>query len=424
MSGTQRERRTCRLCGGSRLAHVLRLPATPIGDEFLPSSRLQEQQQTYPLELVRCTACSHVQLRHVVDPDALYRDYAYTTSVSLGLPEHFRQAAGALRQRIAPPLASLVVEIGSNEGAMLRAFREAGLRVLGVDPARAIAEQASTAGIETWPMYFSAAVGARIRAERGPASLIVANNVIANVDDLGDLVDGVRSALAPDGAFVFETSYWADVVRHNLLDTVFHEHLSYLAAAPLAGFFRRHGLELVDVERIPTKGGSLRGIVRPSAGAPAPSPAVRGLIAEESALGLDGDEAGRGLDARLARLREGLLGLVRPLKVQGRTLVGYGASVGITTMIYWAELGGLLDYLVDDNPRKIGLFSPGLHLPVHASSVLEEWQPDYVLALAWRYLEPIQQRHAEYLARGGRLVRVLPAIELVDTVHVAEPAPS
>jgi SAM-dependent methyltransferase len=303
---------------------------------------------------------------------------------------------------------------------MLRAFQAGGMRVLGVDPAQAIAERATAAGVETLSTYFTAELGRTIRRVRGPAAIVAANNVIANVDNLADVLDGVRSLLAPNGTFVFETSYWADVVEHALLDTVFHEHLSYFSVGPLQHYLRRHGMELVAVERIPTKGGSIRGTVRLADAAPAVEASVAELIAHEGRLGLRRLDTYESLRARLTAVASELHGLVDALKAEGNAVAGYGASVGITTLIYSFGLGRLLDFLVDDNPQKQGLFSPGWHLPVRGSAVLDEQRKaDYVVLLAWRYAEPILRRHARFLAQGGRFIRVMPNVEIVSVGGVA-----
>lgn len=408
----QRDR--CRLCGGSQLSLALRLEPTPLGDHFVPRERIHEAQDSYPLDLLLCADCANVQLRHVVNPDAIYRDYTYTSSVSLGLPEHFRQYAQDVVRYMNPMSGSLVVEIGSNEGTLLRAFRQHGLRVLGVDPARMIAQRAAAAGMETLPTYFTAELGQTIHSQYGEAAIVVANNVLANIDDLDDLAAGVRGLLSPDGIFVFETSYCLDVVEKSLIDTVFHEHLSYFAVRPLASFFHRHGLTLIDAYRVPTKGGSLRGVVQRRDGPRPVAASVRELSAREAEAGLDRPETYQALSTTLQQRKAEILALVRDWKSQGKTIAAYGAAVGLTTMIYHFGLGEYLTFLVDDNPGKQGFFSPGLHLPVLPSESLGQRNPDFVIALAWRYIDPIIHRHRAYQAQGGRFVLPLPEVRVIE----------
>ena len=206
-----------------------------------------------------------------MNPDLLFRSYLYTTSTSLGLVEHFQMYADELLRRVDTPANSLVIDIGSNEGSLLRAFKARGRKVLGVDPAREIARAATQSGVETIPEYFTSDLGRTIRRDRGPAAVVTSNNAFAHSDHLADMADGVREMLAPNGVFVFEVTYLVDTVQKMLFDTIFHEHLCYHSAQALDLFFKRHGLQLIDLERIPTKGGSVRGTVQP-AGGPRPSP--------------------------------------------------------------------------------------------------------------------------------------------------------
>ena len=223
-----RELERCLLCGGSDLINVVPLQSIPIATpNFAMPSEPELARQALsgvPLDIFQCAGCGHLQVGQIGNPDLQYRDYVYTTSLSLGLPEHFKTYAAQVIDRHQPPTGSLIVEVGSNDGTLLRAFKERGYRVLGVDPARAIAEAATKAGIETIGDFFSEATACDIERRFGKAQVIIANNMIANVPDLQDYMRGIRALLAPDGVFVFETQYGADVIEHNLLDTVYHEH--------------------------------------------------------------------------------------------------------------------------------------------------------------------------------------------------------
>jgi len=404
----------CRLCGGRRLQLALRLAPTPLGDDFVPGDRCREAQESYALDLLLCADCANVQSHHVVSPDVIYRNYKYTTSVSLGLTEHFHGYAEEVIRRAGPPPDALVLEIGSNEGAMLRAFQKHALRVLGVDPAGEIAARATAAGVETLPKYFTGELARTIRRERGPAAVVIANNVLANIDDLTDVAQGIRTALAPDGVLVLETSYSLDVVEKQLVDTIFHEHLSYFSVRPLAAFCARQGLELIDAACVPTKGGSLRATVQLRGGPRSVSPSVARQICLEEQAGLHRPETWHALGHRLEGRKAELLGNLRAWQAQSRQIAAYGAAVGLTTMIYQFGLGEFLSFLVDDNPEKQGLFSPGLHLPTLPSESLYRHNPEYVVVLAWRYFEPIVRRHQAYLAQGGRFVLPLPEVRVIE----------
>jgi SAM-dependent methyltransferase len=413
MSATAYRRRDCRLCHGTDLELALQLTPTPLADDYVPASRLREPQPVFPLDLYLCRACGFAQLLDVVQPQAIYLDYIYETVSSLGLVRHFDAYAGEVVARIAPPPGALAIDIGSNDGTLLRSFRNRGLRVLGIDPARTIAERATEAGIETLPEFFTAELAALLRRERGPAAIVTANNVIANVDDLDEVAAGLRELLAQDGVFVFESFYLGDLIENLVFDFIYHEHISAFAVAPVEAFFARHGLELIDVLRVPTKGGSLRYTVQLAGGPRRAGSSVAELRASEERRGLARLETYEQFARRIERARSEAAAALSDLRDGGASLAGYGASATTTTLVYHFGLGDLLDYLVDEYPAKQGLFSPGLHLPVLPPEALYERRPAAVVVLAWRYHEPIVAKHARYLDEGGRFVIPLPELELV-----------
>ena len=403
----------CRLCASLKLEAAFSLKPTPVADHYLKPDEAGRDEPRYPLDLALCADCGHLQLRDAVDPEILFGSYTFVTSASLGLIEAFRQGAKRLLAVAEPAPGALAVDIGSNDGSQLRFFKEAGLRVLGVDPARAIAARATAAGIETWPEYFTAELGRRIRSALGEAAIVTANNVFAHADDLGGMADGVREILAPGGVFSFEVSYLADTLRGMLFDTIYHEHVCYHSVEPLRSFFDRHGLQLFDVERIGAKGGSIRGLVQRKGGPRPESPAVGEMVALEERLGLRDLATWHRFAERIDQAKERLLEAVDLLRSQGKHLAGYGASVTVTTLLHHFELGSRLDFLVDDNPVKQGTLSPGYHLPVLPSRALYERKPDRTLILAWKYADPILSRHAAYLKAGGGFLIPLPELRTV-----------
>lgn len=406
-------RETCRLCDSRRLELAVPMPSTPIADEFVPPEQLSKPQPLYDLNLWLCLDCAHVQLRQVVDPELLFGQYLYVSTTSPGLVDHFRQYADHILTRLATPAGSLVLDIGSNDGSFLRCCKEKGMRVLGVDPARAIAEEATKSGVETVAAFFTSDLARRLRAERGTAVLITANNVFAHSDVLADMADGVRELLAPDGTFVFEVSYLKDVLDNLLIETFYHEHLGYHAVKPMALFLKAHGLRLVDVERSKSKGGTIRGYAVRAESKREAAPVVEQLIEEEAKAGLSDPKRFRDYAAGLDATRRELLALMERLRREGRKIAGFGASAGMTTLTYYFGVGGMLDFLVDDNVRKQGLYSPGLHIPVLSPAALTERKPDYVLLLAWRFREPIFKKQQAYTGQGGRWILPLPKVEIV-----------
>lgn len=413
MSRHLTRRSTCRLCGNNRCELVVPMKASPIGDAYVTDKQRGDAQELFPLDLYLCRGCGHLQLLDVVDPALLFGEYTFATASSAGLVEHFRKYAAEAVGRFKPAPGALVVEIGSNDGSLLRFFKDHGLAVLGIDPAREMVRRACNAGIDSLADYFTSALARKIRADRGPASLMAANNVFAHVDDLRDVVKGVKELLAPDGVFIFEASYLVDTIEKLLFDTVYHEHLSYHSIAPLVSFFAGVGLELFDVVRIPSKGGSIRGFVQHQGGPHARADSVGELLALEKRMGLAEPDIFRKFSATLEERKRELHAVLGGARGEGKRIAGFGASVTVTTLLYHFELGGYLDFLADDNREKSGLYSPGLHLPVLHSDALYERRPDMVVILAWQYADPIMKKHARFAEQGGRFVVPLPAVKIL-----------
>ena len=391
------------------------LGATPLANEFVSEAFRGKSQERFPLDVHICNGCGHVQLLDVVDPEVLFRHYVYVSSTSPVFVDHFHRYAEAMLAFTGMRAGSQVIEIGSNDGVLLRFFKEAGMRVLGIDPARQIAAEATRAGIETLPEFFDLSLATRLRAQGWQASLIAANNVFAHADDLHAITEGVARLLTPDGVFVFEVSYLMDVVEKTLFDTIYHEHLSYHTVKPLAGLFERHGMELIDAIRVDSHGGSLRGIVKLKGGPFRRSPSVDQLIAEEARLGLHGPEAYRMFFDNIQRRKVELTSLLRQLKGAGKRLAGFGAPAKATTLMFHFGLGPeTLDYVIDDSPLKQGLYTPGHHIPVVPSSYLYDaaHRPDDALILAWNFAEPIIKRHQAFLDAGGHFIVPLPKVEV------------
>jgi len=409
-----RRRDDCRLCGGRAWTRVLTLTPTPPANAFVPRAALDRAQPTFPLEVWFCDACGHVQLRDVVDPVLLFADYPYVSGTSPVFVRHFADYAAAMVGRFGLAPGDLVVDVGSNDGTLLAAFKNYGLAVLGIDPAAKIAAAATAAGIETWPGFFATAIAQRIVRERGAARAITANNVFAHIDDLGGIADAVRTLLAPDGVFAFEVSYLRDVYEQTLFDTIYHEHLAYHSVAPLTRFFARHGLALFAVERNPSHGGSVRGYVQRRGGPRAADGSVDALVADERKLGLDRAKTLLGFAARIDAIGRDLKALIAELKGEGKRLAGYAAPAKATTLMYHFGLGPAeIEFIVDDSPLKQGLYSPGLHVPVVPAAALAERRPDYLVILAWNFAAPIIAKCQAFAEAGGRFIVPLPTVRVV-----------
>lgn len=391
----------------------MQLTPTPPANAFVPAERLSEKQPAFPLDLHLCRDCRHAQLLDVVDPEVLFRDYVYVSGTSPVFVEHFRRYAEELAARYLPnDRQAFVVDIGSNDGTLLRNFLERGERVLGIDPAEKIARLASEGGVPTLPRFFDPELAKELRQMHGPADLIAANNVFAHADDLAGIAEGVRLLLGPSGAFVFEVSYLGDVLQKSLFDTIYHEHLAYHSVAPLRRFLKAHGLELIDVQRVDTHGGSIRGIAAPKGSARPVAASVDEMVQWEKANGLDRPETFRKFARAIDARRDAFRALIGRLKKEGKRIAGYGAPAKATTLMYHFGIGrDVVEFVVDDSPWKQGLFTPGLHVPVLASEALYDRRPDEAIILAWNFAPSIMAKHARFRQHGGHFITPLPELE-------------
>jgi SAM-dependent methyltransferase len=396
------------LCNSADVELAVPIKASPIADAYLSEELLSQPQELYPLDLYLCGACGHVQLLEIVDPNVLFGNYIYTTSSSSSLVQHFREYAEDTMRRFPCAPDSLVVDIGSNDGTLLSFFKDHGKRVLGVDPAVRIAEEATARGVRTVPAFFQLELAREIRRDDGPAVFVTANNVFAHSDNLPEMADAIRELLADDGVFIFEVSYLIDILEKKLFDTVYHEHLCYHSIRPLVSFFLRHGLELFDLKRLPSKGGSIRGFVQKKDGPRKIHPIVAELLNLELQMELGTIGVFRKFTAALELLKSELQWLLYGEKQEGRTIVGYGASATVTTLIYNFELAPFLAFIVDDNPLRHNLFSPGHHIKILPPTVIYSQKPDAVIILAWQYAGAIMAKNGKYLDNGGRLILPLP----------------
>lgn len=410
----------CRLCGSTRLEHVLPIKPSAIGDAFVAADRLNEQQDLYPLDCYLCLDCGHLQNLDVVDPDILFRDYTYRTSVSLGLVEHFKRYAQSVVSSLGIPKGSLVAEMGSNDGSLLKAFKNEGMRVQGVDPARDIAAAATADGVPTIPDFFTSELAAKIKSDQGEAKLFCANNVFAHIDNMSDVVKGIRLLLADDGAFVFEVSYIVDMIDNMVFDTIYHEHVSHHALIPLETFLNRHDMTLFHVERTATKGGSIRAFAQPkSTGKRQRTAELTQLIAEEERRGITKPKIYQDWFAAIEQCKRKTLAYLDKAIAEGKLVAVYGASTTTTTLLYHFELETRVKFIVDDNPLKQGRYSPGAHIPVLPSAELATRKPDVVVILAWIYADPILKRNQAYMEAGGRFLVPLPEPRIVDAAGTA-----
>jgi nucleoside-diphosphate-sugar epimerase/SAM-dependent methyltransferase len=401
----------CASCGQMGLTPILDLGPMPRSDGLLPAGD-ESTATRVPLRLGFCPACTLVQLLETRPAEAMFgADYLYFSSYSDDLLAHSRDNARALIERLDLGPDSLVVEIASNDGYMLQNFRDAGIPVLGIDPAPQPAAAATAKGIDTLVDFFGTKLAQRLHAEGRRADLIIANNVVAHVADQNDLVAGMAELLSDDGQVVVEFPYVRDLIDHGEFDTIYHEHRCYFSVGSAMRLFSRHGLYLNDARRVPIHGGSLRLFFGKQ---PATTEAVATLLAEEHALGLDRAAYYSGFADRVRAFRGAARHLLAELKAEGRRIAGYGAAAKGTIMLNYLGLNDrVIDYVVDRNPHKRGKVIPGTGIEIRPPEALTEDRPDYVVILPWNFRDEIIRQQAGYLAAGGRFIVPIPELEIV-----------
>jgi SAM-dependent methyltransferase len=403
----------CRLCGSENITTVFHLTPTPPEDRFVSKEQLHVPQEVYPLDLGLCKDCGYLHLLFVLSPEISYPDYIYVTKVTLGLSNHYQEYADQILEMEQPVNDSLVVDLGSNDGTMLAAFKRRNMRVLGVEPGRAIARAANEAGMPTICDFFTDQVAGEIVRKHGKASIVTANYMYANIDDVVNFTRNVAMLLSADGIFVVQTGYHPEQMKLKMFDYIYHEHFSYFTLKVLQKLFAKCGLELIDAQKIPAKGGSIRVVAQLVGGQRSVHPSVTEIIHEEESEGMGRPETYIRFGKEIDQVKSEMLALLFSIKAEGNRIVGYGASHSTTTLTYHFELGRFLDYIVDDNPLKHGLYSPGYHLPVYPPQRIFEDKPDYVIILAWQYQKQILANNQSFFEKRGKFIVPLPILKVI-----------
>ena len=384
-----------------------------MANRFLKKTQLGEPEPKYHLDVYFCPQCFLVQLGEVVSPETLFKDYVYVSGTSDTLRNHFQGLATQVEEFAKLTRNSLVVDIGSNDGTLLRCFQRIGTRTLGIEPATNIAKISQEHQIETINDFFSRDLALRISKE-DKASVVLATNVFAHVDNLVDFVQGVSSLLDDNGVFVIEVPYLADLIERMLFDTIYHEHLSYFGVTPLATLFDEFGMRVVDVKRIDSHGGSIRVYVTKSSSNIARKESVDLILRTERKIGLSSLQTFLDFGAQVDVLKSKLLSMLEQFKAEGKRIVGYGAPAKGNTLLNCCNIGrDLLDYIVDESPLKHGLYTPGTHIEVIPTKHLREDKPDYALLLAWNYAPEILEREREFRRNGGKFIVPIPEPRVV-----------
>ena len=409
-------RADCRLCGKAQLEQVWSFGPTPLANSYLLPEDVGQPEVIAPLDVYYCRDCHLVQLRDVVHPDLLFRNYLYVSSTSPSFVAHFEDYANALVDRFKLSTADLVVDVGSNDGVLLKPLKEADVTILGIDPAQNIAVEATAAGIPTKAEYFTPEVATEVRDQHGTAKVITANNVFAHTDDIHQFVAAVDALLAADGAFVFEVQYLGTLLRDNLFDIVYHEHTNYYHLTPLVSYFAGKNMEVFDVEQPAVHGGSLRVYVQRANGPYRREAAVAALLAQEAKQGLNDLLAYRQFAERVEENKKMLRDIITEAKAANKRIVGFGAPAKATTLMYAFGLtADDIEYIVDDAPLKQGRVMPGTHIPIVSADRLHDDMPEYCVILAWNFAEPIMKNHQQYIENGGTFVVPVPEPRIVNS---------
>lgn len=401
----------CRSCGGPLTTPFVDLGMQPISNAFRSKEQLSSPELFYPLRAFVCAACKLVQLEDVNSREShFHADYAYFSSFSPSWLEHARLYSTRMIERLQLNGASQVVEIASNDGYLLRNFAAQNIPALGVEPSGSVAEAARKKGIPTEVAFFGSETAQRLVDGGFAADLAPANNVLAHVPDLNDFVEGFRILLKPSGIATFEFPHLLPLIRNVYFDTIYHEHYSYFSLLALLPLFARHGLFPFDVEELSTHGGSLRLYVGHVGANRTASPALARILQEEKAAGLDDLAAYAGFGEKTAAVKRAILTQLCALKEKGCKIAAYGAPAkGNTLLNYLGARTDFIDFTVDRNPAKQGLFLPGVAIPILPPEALQERKPDFVVILPWNLADEIIETQRESLAPGARFLILLPS---------------
>src|SRR6476469_564076 len=402
----------CRLCGSTNLASVVDLGATPPCELFLSAEQVAEPESTPPRHLRLCTECLLAQLPPLITPEETFTEYAYFSSYSTSWVQHAKDFVEAQVARIEP---GFVVEVASNVGYLLQHVVEKGIRCLGIEPSVNVGAAALEKGVPTVTECLSPETGAAVRAEHGPADLVVANNVYAHIPDVVGFTQGLRALVADDGWVSIEVQHLLTLIEENQYDTIYHEHFQYYTVASAIRALASGGLTLVDVELLPTHGGSIRLWARPAEVAGEPTGRVADVLAREKAARLQELSGYTEFSARVAKVRRDLLKFLIEAAERGKTVVGYGApGKGNTLLNHCGIRPDLLEYTVDRNPYKHGRFTPGTRIPILPPERIAADKPDYVLVLPWNLRAELVEQLSFVHEWGGRLVFPIPELSVVE----------
>ncbi len=405
----------CRLCNAPVRHTFVDLGMSPLCESFLARGELDQMEPYYPLHVMICEHCLLVQLKEYVKPDHIFTEYAYFSSYSTSWVAHAKSYVEMIVARRQLGADSLAVELASNDGYLLQHFLPLGVPVLGVEPAANVAKVATGKGVTTRVAFFGRQLARELIAEGKAADVIIGNNVLAQVPDLNDFVGGMKILLKPDGIVTLEFPHLVCLMDECQFDTIYHEHFSYFSGLTIDEMARRHGLALVDVERLSTHGGSLRVYLAHAESGQTPSPAVGALLAQEERLGLRDMGTYGGFAEAVKRTKRDLLAFLIEAKRAGKKVCAYGAPGKGNTLLNYCGIGAdFLDFTVDRNPYKHGRFTPGMHVPILPVEAIDAARPDFILILPWNLKREITAQMAHVASWGAKFVVPIPTVSVID----------
>ncbi|WP_137124184.1 class I SAM-dependent methyltransferase [Roseomonas sp. HF4] len=408
-------RGSCRLCSMPLRRSMVDLGMSPLCESFRRPEERDTMEAHFPLHALVCEHCLLVQLKAYVTPEHIFREYAYFSSYSTSWVAHARAYCHAIARRLGLGADSLVVELASNDGYLLQHFLPMGIPVLGVEPAANVAAVAEAKGIPTLVEFFGVDMARRMAGEGRQADLIAGNNVLAQVPDLNDFVGGIRILLKPEGVCTLEFPHLERLIAENQFDTIYHEHFSYFSFHTILRMAEMHRLKVIDVEELPTHGGSLRVHLARLESARAVSPAVAALRDREDAAGVREMATYEAFAGKVRRTKRRLLSFLIDAKDRGRRICAYGAPGKGNTLLNYCGIGtDFVDFAVDRNPYKHGLFTPGMHIPIRPVEAIDEARPDYVLILPWNLKDEIVAQMRHIGDWGGKFVVPIPEAMVID----------
>ena len=403
----------CRVCKSTNLKKIFSFGPTPLANNFLHETEKDLPELFFPLDVFFCQSCSFLQLGYVVNPKLLFDNYVYVSSTSAVFVNHFVKFSDDVIKKFSLTNASFVVDIGSNDGILLLPYLKKGIKVLGIEPAKHIAEIARKKGITTVAKYFSVKLANRAVKKPEKADIVTATNVFAHINDLDEVINGVKSIIKKDGVFIIEAPYLIDFLEKKYFDLVYHEHLSYWSVRSFITIFKRFDMEVFDVEKVSVHGGSIRVYVKNKNSKYKKSNSVSKFLEKEKRMKLGKIQTYLSFQNEILKIRAKLVSLLKDLKLKGKTIAAYGAPAKGNTLLNYFKIGSeIIEYVVDDSSYKQGLYTPGTRIRVVSSDELNINQPDYILILAWNFKESIIENNS-WLKKRSKFIIPLPYPEIL-----------